>query len=73
MPPRQYLTTAQKLQCIGMLQAGESPNQVARLFGKSKSVLAWLAALPCQTGDVRLRRGRETHDSFYQLLDHSKL
>ena len=40
MPQRQYPTTPQKWQCIGMLQAGESQNHVARSFWKSKSVIA---------------------------------
>ena len=44
-----------------MLQAGESPTHVARLFGKPKSVIACLEALHCQTGKVKMRRGRGRH------------
>ena len=56
MPPRQYPTEKQKWQAIGMVQAGPSQNQVARFFGKSKSVISRL--LHRQTGNVTMRRGR---------------
>ena len=58
MPPRQYLTEKQKWQAIGMVQAGQSQNQVARFFGKSKSVISRLVTLHRQTGNVTMRRGR---------------
>ena len=58
MPPRQYLTEKQKWQAIGMVQAGQSQNQVARFFGKSKSVISRLVMLHRQTGNVTMRRGR---------------
>ena len=58
-----------------MLKAGESQNHVARLFGKSKSVIARLAAQHHQTGDVKMRRGRGRHrkstvqkDCFVQVI-----
>ena len=58
---RQYLTTAQKWQCIGMLQARESQNHVARFLGKWKIVISRLAALYSQTGDVKMRTGHGWH------------
>ena len=58
MPPRKYLTEKQKWQAIGMVQAGQSQNQVARFFGKSKSVISRLVTLHRQTGNVTMRRGR---------------
>ena len=62
MPPRQYLTTAQKMAMyICMLKAGETQNHDARLFEKSKSVIARLAAQHHQTGDVKMMRDRGRH------------
>lgn len=58
MPPRVYLTTEQKWQAIGMIQAGESQNAVARFFGKSKSVISRLVLLHRQNGSVTMRAGR---------------
>ena len=57
----EYFTTAQKWQCLGMLPSRDSQNHVARLFGKSKSVIARFAALQSQTDDVKMRWGRGCH------------
>ncbi len=58
MPPKVYMTENEKLRAIGMLEAGQSQNSIARHFGKSKSVISRLVSRYRQTGGVKIRDGR---------------
>ena len=61
MPPKVYMTENEKLRAIGMLEAGQSQNSIARHFGKSKSVISRLVVRYRQTGGVKIRDGRGRH------------
>ena len=39
MSPNVYMTENEKLRAVGMSEAGEFQNSVAKHFGKSKSVM----------------------------------
>ena len=43
---------------VGMLEAGQSQNWIARHFGKSKNVISQLVSQYWQTGGVKIRDGR---------------
>ena len=58
MPHKVYMTENEKLREIGMLEAWQSQNSIARHFGKSKSVISRLVSRYRQTDGVKIRDGR---------------
>ena len=39
-----YMTENEKMRAIGIMEAGQSQNSIARYFGKSKSVISQLVS-----------------------------